>query len=231
MTTLDTEIQAGGDATATASTGATRALPRSQRGVDPAGGPRRIRVGIIGATGYVGARAGPAPRAPPERRARRARRAAAATTTRSTAIHPHLAATGLTIDAELPPATPCSWRCPTAPAAALVPRPRRGRHRDHRPGTRLPPPRPGRLPALVRLRAPAARPPRRRRSTACRSSIGPSSTALVDAAGRDRRRARLLPDRDAPRARAAGARRASSATSWSTPRAASRAPAARPRPT
>ncbi|MEO8438443.1 MAG: N-acetyl-gamma-glutamyl-phosphate reductase [Chloroflexota bacterium] len=28
--------------------------PRSERGVDPAGGPRRIRVGILGATGYVG---------------------------------------------------------------------------------------------------------------------------------------------------------------------------------
>ena len=33
---------------------ADRFLPRSERGVDPAGGPRRIRVGIIGATGYVG---------------------------------------------------------------------------------------------------------------------------------------------------------------------------------
>src|SRR5438552_3323287 len=29
------------------------ALPRSERGIDPAGGPRRVRVGIIGATGYV----------------------------------------------------------------------------------------------------------------------------------------------------------------------------------
>ncbi len=27
---------------------------RTQRGIDPAGGPRRVRVGIIGATGYVG---------------------------------------------------------------------------------------------------------------------------------------------------------------------------------
>ena len=75
-------------------------------------------------------------------------------------------------------------------------------------GPRLPPPRPGRLPALVRLRAPAPGPPRRARSTACRSSTAPSSQALVDAAGRDRRLARLLPDRDAPRARAAGAGRA-----------------------
>jgi N-acetyl-gamma-glutamyl-phosphate reductase len=30
------------------------AIPRSERGVDPAGGPRRLRVGIIGATGYAG---------------------------------------------------------------------------------------------------------------------------------------------------------------------------------
>jgi len=29
--------------------------PRTQCGLDPAGGQRRIRVGIIGATGYVGA--------------------------------------------------------------------------------------------------------------------------------------------------------------------------------
>ena len=29
-------------------------LPRSDRGLDPDGGPRRIRVGIVGATGYVG---------------------------------------------------------------------------------------------------------------------------------------------------------------------------------
>ncbi|TFG67959.1 MAG: N-acetyl-gamma-glutamyl-phosphate reductase, partial [Thermomicrobiales bacterium] len=28
--------------------------PRAQRGLDPAAGPRRVRVGIIGATGYVG---------------------------------------------------------------------------------------------------------------------------------------------------------------------------------
>ena len=30
-------------------------LPRTQRGAQPDGGPRRLRVGIIGATGYVGA--------------------------------------------------------------------------------------------------------------------------------------------------------------------------------
>ena len=29
-------------------------VSRSERGIDPAGGPRRIRVGIVGATGYVG---------------------------------------------------------------------------------------------------------------------------------------------------------------------------------
>jgi N-acetyl-gamma-glutamyl-phosphate reductase len=33
----------------------TAFAPRTQRGIDPDDGPRRIRVGIIGATGYVGA--------------------------------------------------------------------------------------------------------------------------------------------------------------------------------
>ena len=33
---------------------AARFVPRSERGLDSAGGPRRIRVGIVGATGYVG---------------------------------------------------------------------------------------------------------------------------------------------------------------------------------
>jgi len=33
---------------------AARFVPRSERGVDPASGARRIRVGVIGATGYVG---------------------------------------------------------------------------------------------------------------------------------------------------------------------------------
>src|SRR6187549_256138 len=32
----------------------TAFVPRDARGVDAKGGPRRIRVGIIGATGYVG---------------------------------------------------------------------------------------------------------------------------------------------------------------------------------
>src|SRR5256885_931315 len=38
-----------------ASTPSARSVPRSERGLDPAGGPRQIRVAIIGATGYVGA--------------------------------------------------------------------------------------------------------------------------------------------------------------------------------
>src|SRR5580765_2832487 len=32
----------------------TAFVPRSARGMDPSGGPRGIRVGIVGATGYVG---------------------------------------------------------------------------------------------------------------------------------------------------------------------------------
>ncbi len=77
-------------------------VPRSQRGVDPAGGARRLRVGILGATGYVGGEL-----------------------VRLLALHPnvdlvglvgrerehdpiggvhaHLATTDLAIDAELPP--------------------------------------------------------------------------------------------------------------------------------
>jgi N-acetyl-gamma-glutamyl-phosphate reductase len=42
MTTVDIDRSAG-------------VLPRSERGIQPDGGPRKIRVGIIGATGYVGA--------------------------------------------------------------------------------------------------------------------------------------------------------------------------------
>src|ERR671910_2440030 len=47
------------DATVTATqpistTPASAFVPRSARGVDPGGGPRRLTVGIIGATGYVG---------------------------------------------------------------------------------------------------------------------------------------------------------------------------------
>ena len=69
---------------------ATGFVVRADRGTEGADGERRIRVGIVGATGYVGAELIRLLVAPPERRARRARRAATATTTRSPDIHPHL---------------------------------------------------------------------------------------------------------------------------------------------
>ena len=68
----------------------TSPADRTQRGVEPSGGPRRIRVGIIGATGYVGAELirllarhpHVAHRRPPGSRPRPA--------SPSPAIHPHL---------------------------------------------------------------------------------------------------------------------------------------------
>jgi N-acetyl-gamma-glutamyl-phosphate reductase len=120
MTTLDTEIQAGGGATAMASTGATGALPRSQRGVDPAGGPRRVRVGIIGATGYVGAEL-------VRLLARHPNVELVGLTGRGRdqdpiyGIHPHLATTEQTIDAELPSVDAAFLALPHGAAAALVP--------------------------------------------------------------------------------------------------------------
>ncbi len=99
---------------------ATIALPRSQRGVDPARGPRRIRVGIIGATGYVGAEL-------VRLLARHPNVALVGLAGRSrdndpiAGIHPHLAGTGLTVQSELPPADAVFLALPHGAAAALVP--------------------------------------------------------------------------------------------------------------
>ncbi|MGZ8515437.1 MAG: N-acetyl-gamma-glutamyl-phosphate reductase, partial [Candidatus Limnocylindrales bacterium] len=95
-------------------------LPRSSRGVDQAGGPRRVRVGIIGATGYVGAElirllarhpnvelVGLAGR-------RRDHDPIAG-------IHPHLGSTGLTVHAELPATDAVFLALPHGAAAAIVP--------------------------------------------------------------------------------------------------------------
>jgi N-acetyl-gamma-glutamyl-phosphate reductase len=76
-------------------------LARSQRGVDPDGGPRRVRVGIIGATGYVG---GELVRI----LARHPNVELVGLVGRDRdhepigGVHRHLASTGLTIDSELP---------------------------------------------------------------------------------------------------------------------------------
>jgi N-acetyl-gamma-glutamyl-phosphate reductase len=81
----------------------TQRLPRTERGLDPAGGPRRIRVGIIGATGYVGLSGRGRDHDP------------------IAGIHPHLAGTGLTVHAELPPADAVFMALPHGAAAELVP--------------------------------------------------------------------------------------------------------------
>jgi N-acetyl-gamma-glutamyl-phosphate reductase len=77
--------------------------PRSERGIDPHGGPRRVRVGIVGATGYVG---GELVRI----LARHPNVELVGLVGRERdhdpigGVHPHLATTGLAIHAELPEA-------------------------------------------------------------------------------------------------------------------------------
>ncbi len=100
--------------------GVSGALPRSVRGVDPAGGPRRVRVGIIGATGYVGAELvrllARHPNVELVGLAGRGRDHAAIA-----GIHPHLGSTGLTVHAELPPSDAVFLALPHGAAAAIVP--------------------------------------------------------------------------------------------------------------
>lgn len=87
--------------TATLPISATGLLPRSARGIDPAGGPRRIRVGIVGATGYVGAEL-------VRLLARHPNVELVGLVGRGrdhdpiAGIHQHLASTGLTVNSELP---------------------------------------------------------------------------------------------------------------------------------
>ncbi len=98
----------------------TGLLPRSQRGLDPTGGPRRIRVGIIGATGYVGAEL-------VRLLARHPNVDLVGLVGRGRdhdpiiGIHPHLATTDLTVHAELPPVDAVFMALPHGAAAALVP--------------------------------------------------------------------------------------------------------------
>ena len=95
-------------------------LPRSERGLDPAGGPRRIRVGIIGATGYVGAEL-------VRLLARHPNVELVGLVGRGrdhdpiAGIHPHLTTTNLTVHAELPPVDAVFMALPHGAAAALVP--------------------------------------------------------------------------------------------------------------
>jgi len=95
-------------------------LPRSERGADPAGGPRRVRVGIIGATGYVGAEL-------VRLLARHPNVDLVGLSGRGrdhdpiAGIHPHLATTGLTVHAELPASDAVFLALPHGAAAAIVP--------------------------------------------------------------------------------------------------------------
>ena len=173
---------------------------RPGAGTAPSDRPR-IRVAVIGATGYVGAEL-----------------------VRLLDRHPAVEIVG----PRRPGARGRAGRAdPPAPGRDAAPRrrrdPRRGRHlprpartgsprsssRDrgerrhgHRPGSGLPAPRPRRLSALVRVRAP---PPRASRGRGLRASRVPS--ARPRQAGRcvgpDRRRAGLLSDGHPPRPRAA----------------------------
>jgi len=103
-----------------ATSGARTAMPRSRRGVDPSGGPRRVRVGIIGATGYVGAEL-------VRLLARHPNVELVGLTGRGRdhdpiiEVHPHLAQSEQTIHAELPPVDAVFLALPHGAAAALVP--------------------------------------------------------------------------------------------------------------
>jgi N-acetyl-gamma-glutamyl-phosphate reductase len=95
-------------------------LPRSARGEQPDGGPRRIRVGIIGATGYVGAELirllARHPNVDLVGLAGRDRH-----DDPIGAHHPHLAGTELLVDTELPPVDAAFLALPHGVAAAIVP--------------------------------------------------------------------------------------------------------------
>src|SRR4051794_12043430 len=95
-------------------------LPRSRRGVDPSGGPRRGRVGIMGATGYVGAEL-------VRLLARHPNVELLGLTGRGRdhdpiiGVHPHLAQTDHTIHADLPAVDAVFLALPHGAAAAIVP--------------------------------------------------------------------------------------------------------------
>ena len=95
-------------------------LPRSQRGVSADGGPRRIRVGIVGATGYVGAELirilARHPNVDLVGLAGRDRQ-----DDPIGGHHPHLARTGLTVGTELPGVDAAFLALPHGAAAGIVP--------------------------------------------------------------------------------------------------------------
>jgi N-acetyl-gamma-glutamyl-phosphate reductase len=95
-------------------------VPRAQRGAAADGGPRRVRVGIIGATGYVGAELVRLLARHPnvdlvglQGRDRDGDPLAG--------IHPHLGSTGLLVHAALPPVDAVFLALPHGTAAGIVP--------------------------------------------------------------------------------------------------------------
>ena len=101
-------------------TPATGLPPRSARGVDPAGGPRRVKVGIIGATGYVGGEL-------VRLLARHPNVELVGLVGRGrdrdpiAGIHPHLATLDHDVHSEMPPADAVFMALPHGVAAELVP--------------------------------------------------------------------------------------------------------------
>jgi N-acetyl-gamma-glutamyl-phosphate reductase len=98
----------------------TGVLPRSERGIQPGGGPRKIRVGIIGATGYVGAELirilSRHPNVDIVGLAGRDRQ-----DDPIAGHHAHLASTGLTVGTTLPEVDAAFLALPHGAAAGLIP--------------------------------------------------------------------------------------------------------------
>lgn len=114
-------MSAGLGSPAAIATGRSSGTPaRSQRGVSPDGGPRRIRVGIIGATGYVGAELirmlSRHPNVDIVGLAGRDRQ-----DDPIGGHHPHLASTDLTVGTQLPEVDAAFLALPHGAAAKLVP--------------------------------------------------------------------------------------------------------------
>jgi N-acetyl-gamma-glutamyl-phosphate reductase len=100
--------------------GSTTLAARSLRGIDAAGGQRKVRVGVIGATGYVGSEL-------IRLLSRHPNASIVGLQGRDRdgdpigGIHPHLAATGLTVHSSLPPVDAVFLALPHGTAASLVP--------------------------------------------------------------------------------------------------------------
>jgi N-acetyl-gamma-glutamyl-phosphate reductase len=115
-----TPVSVGLEAPAGVATDRPTGLPRSARGVPAGGGPRRIRVAIVGATGYVGAELiRILARHPNVELVGLQGRDRANEPIEDT--HRHLLGTGLTVDSALPEADAVFLALPHGTAATRVP--------------------------------------------------------------------------------------------------------------